>query len=462
MDETSFCLHGHFYQPPRGVLFDSGTVPEEPEAAPFRNWNEKIAAECYTPNANLGNFGLISFDLGVTLSQWFEHNLPETHQKILQAYHDYTAAHGTGNALAQSAHHTVLPLALDRDKETQVYWGLARFQHRYGRPSAGLWLPEMAVDLSTLQKLAGAGVRFTILSQAQVKEGEALPGAGPYWVELPDGARIAAYVRDDRLSLQLAYNAPELGGAGRWSREVLLPHRKRGHRLTLVGVDGETFGHHHKGEEHFLHWLLKYEAGAAGYLVTTLALDLQDHSPGERIEIRENSAWSCSHGLARWSEGCPCTPGDPNWKRPLRKAMDVLAEAVDGLYDEVAWSAGADPQRLRNDYVRVTLGQAASDFLADHALGGLSTQRAESLLKLLRAQAHRQSMFVSSAFAGDDLDRPESRYAIANALAAADLACQATSVDLAPEFSQWLALSVSSRTGRTGKDLLEEARELLQ
>lgn len=459
MDESFFCYHGHFYQPPRGVLFEGVPQPQELDAAPFRNWNEKIAAECYTPNAALGNFALMSFDIGANLLQWLEAHLPETYQQIIQADRDQRTRYGVGNALPQSAYHTVLPLASDQDKTTVIKWGLARFQHRYGRPAVGMWLPEMAVDLSTLQALARNGIQFTLLSQTQVRDGGALQGAGPYWVELPEGARIAVYVRDDKLSLQLAYGVRDLGGAGLWSRDVLMPHRKLRHRLTLVATDGETFGHYHAGEENFLHWLLKFEAGAAGYRVTTLARDLLEYPPQEYVEVCEATAWSCAHGLSRWSEGCPCTPGDSSWKSKLRRAMDSLAVGLDGLYQEAARATGVDPWALRDDYVRVDLGQASPQaLLAEHGLSGLDTTRAGSLFKLLRAQVHRQSMYGSSTFSYEDLDRPEPRYAIANALAAIQLTRQATGQDLEPDFGAKLALAVSGRSGRTGADLLDEAR----
>jgi hypothetical protein len=36
-----FCVHGHFYQPPREDPI-SNYIPDERGAEPFHNWNEKI------------------------------------------------------------------------------------------------------------------------------------------------------------------------------------------------------------------------------------------------------------------------------------------------------------------------------------------------------------------------------------------------------------------------------------
>ena len=61
----------------------------------------------------------------------------------------------------------ILPLANRRDRVTQVKWGIADFKHRFGRAPEGMWLPETAVDLETLQVLAENGIKFTILAPTQ-------------------------------------------------------------------------------------------------------------------------------------------------------------------------------------------------------------------------------------------------------------------------------------------------------
>ncbi|MBI2539198.1 MAG: hypothetical protein HYW04_05310, partial [Deltaproteobacteria bacterium] len=48
--ERYICIHGHFYQPPREDPWLDKIEPQE-SAHPFHDWNERIAAECYAPNA---------------------------------------------------------------------------------------------------------------------------------------------------------------------------------------------------------------------------------------------------------------------------------------------------------------------------------------------------------------------------------------------------------------------------
>jgi len=457
MTEHALCFHGHFYQPPRGNPFDDGDIPVEEGAEPYRNFNEKITAECYTPNAALGNFGLMSFNLGATLARWLEIHAPDTYTQIIEADRGYFAQHGVGNALAQPAHHTILPLCRRRDKDVQVRWGLMSFEHRFGHQAEGLWLPEMAVDLETLQVLHDAGVKYTILSQGQLKD--ANQGAGPYWVKLPSGDRMAVYARDDWHSNQLAFNVSTHGGAGRWARNVLAPLRKTFPRFLLLATDGETFGHHHRGEEHFLHWLLAYEATAAGFEVTTLGRDLREHAPEVELEVKEHTAWSCWHGLNRWSSGCDCTSGDPRWKPALRRAFDNLSANLDEAFIDFTRPFTSNPWQLREDYFRVRLGQITeSEYLRDVGLNGLKAEQARGLLRLLLAQFHRQRMYVSCTFYFEDLDRPEPRYGIANALRAILLTTEATGREFVEGFRQDLKPAVSNKNGLTGAQILAEVQ----
>ena len=44
------CIHGHFYQPPRENP-SLEYVELQDSAYPYHDWNERITAECYAPNA---------------------------------------------------------------------------------------------------------------------------------------------------------------------------------------------------------------------------------------------------------------------------------------------------------------------------------------------------------------------------------------------------------------------------
>jgi len=70
----TLAVHGHFYQPAREDPF-TGRVMRDPSAAPAHDWTDRVALESYAPNAELGNFERIGWDLGPTVARWMrEHD----------------------------------------------------------------------------------------------------------------------------------------------------------------------------------------------------------------------------------------------------------------------------------------------------------------------------------------------------------------------------------------------------
>ncbi|MGQ9654840.1 MAG: DUF3536 domain-containing protein, partial [Thermodesulfobacteriota bacterium] len=177
MKDKYICIHGHFYQPPRENPWLEA-VELQDSAYPYHDWNQRITAECYAANAAsrildrdgcierlVNNYGRISFDFGPTLLAWMERQEPDVYDAILQGDRDSRRRYsGHGSALAQAYNHIILPLATPRDKRTQVLWGIEDFRYRFGRDPEGMWLPETAVDLETLEILAAMGISFTILA----------------------------------------------------------------------------------------------------------------------------------------------------------------------------------------------------------------------------------------------------------------------------------------------------------
>ncbi len=192
------CIHGHFYQPPRENPW-LDVVEVQDSAAPYHDWNERITRECYAPNTRsrllddggriinlLNNYAWMSFNFGPTLLSWLGTEAPDVLRGIVEAdrlSRDRRGGHG--NALAQVYNHVIFPLASERDKRTQVAWGLADFRHRFGREPEGMWLAETAADVASLEALAEAGIRFTVLAPHQARRWRRL-GEKP-WVEIPSG-----------------------------------------------------------------------------------------------------------------------------------------------------------------------------------------------------------------------------------------------------------------------------------
>jgi alpha-amylase/alpha-mannosidase (GH57 family) len=76
---------------------------------------------------------------------------------------------GHGAAIAQAYNHIIMPLANTRDKHTQVIWAIRDFESRFARTPEGMWLPETAVDLETLEILAQQQIKFTVLAPHQAR-----------------------------------------------------------------------------------------------------------------------------------------------------------------------------------------------------------------------------------------------------------------------------------------------------
>ena len=456
----ALAVHSHFYQPPREDPF-TGVMPVERQAAPYHDFNEKVTAECYRPLAERGVFELLSFNIGPTLMGWLARYAPDVYSRITDADGGQVKRTGVGNALAQPAHHTILPLARRRDKLTQVRWGIASFRRRFGRQPRGMWLPEMAVDLETLDVLSEEGLSFTILSEQQVS-GDLRAGAGPYRVRLPRGGYFAVFVRDRDLSDAIAFSLPKLGDARVWASEVLTGRRDQ---LTLLATDGETFGHHHRRGIDFLEALLSggdlIRGGgtlrADPYAVLSLADTLRRRPPTFEVEVKERTAWSCWHGLDRWDAGCDCTPGDSAWKPALRSALDLLADEIDAMYLHETRRVVEQPWRLVDESIDIVLGLTDMRTLVnEHAKQVLNVGHSQRIGHLVKAQLHRQRMFTSCGWFFDDLDRFEPRYIVANAARAIQLCCQATGVDLGPVFRETLVSARSGVSGLTAAEVYDE------
>src|SRR5580692_604117 len=91
------CIHGHFYQPPRENPWLEA-VEVQDSAFPYHDWNERVTAECYAPNAHarfvdgegrieqiLSNYSRISFNFGPTLLSWMKEKGGDIYEAILEA-----------------------------------------------------------------------------------------------------------------------------------------------------------------------------------------------------------------------------------------------------------------------------------------------------------------------------------------------------------------------------------------
>ena len=384
-------IHGHFYQPPRENPW-TRIVEEQPGAAPFHDWSERVHFECYRPNAFvrigqtetgeerfINNYELISFNFGPTLLSWLEQHHAYTYQRIIEADRESALKHnGHGNAIAQAYGHAILPLCNERDLRTQIRWGVADFQYRFSRKPEAIWLPETACNNRVMDALIDEGLRFVILAPHQasrfrslshsdkVSEAEGTAAdcerdVGAPWLDVNENTidtsipylyrhrgnrekSIAVFFYEGSTSRAIAFekllkSSHELVDA--FARAV-------GNRQMInIATDGETYGHHFKFGDLCLAHVMEEEAPARGFTITNYGEYLDQHEPSHEVEINngprltklgssndigEGTSWSCIHGVGRWIRDCGCyTGGEPGWDQRWR---EPLRQALDYLRDE--------------------------------------------------------------------------------------------------------------------------------
>lgn len=484
------CIHGHFYQPPRENPWLEA-VETQDSAHPWHDWNERITDECYEPNATsrildsrdrirriINNYASISFNFGPTLLSWLQERAPQTYAAIVDADRISRARFGGhGCAIAQAYNHVILPLANARDKRTQVRWGLRDFEFRFGRKPEGMWLPETAADIESLEALAEAGIAFTILEPHQAKRfrkgGERtwtdaagnLDPAQAYRCLLPSGRAIALFFYDGHISRAVAFEnlltrgedfAHRLLGAARDSPRPALIH---------IATDGETYGHHHRFGDMALAYALQYIEENELAVLTNYGQYLAAHPPVHEVEIHEHTSWSCVHGVERWRSDCGCNTGGgagwhQRWRKPLREALDWLRDEGIALFEREAPKYLKDPWAARDAYIEVILDRTPESierFFAQHANG---TQNPQPALELLEMQRNLMLMFTSCGWFFNDLSGIETTQVLNYAARAIQLMESHGAHNLDAEFGARLAAAESNLPERgSGRDIWE--REIL-
>jgi len=467
--ERYVSVHCHFYQPPRENPWLE-SVEHQESAYPFHDWNERVTAECYAPNANsrilddegyitriVSNYSRISFNFGPTLLAWLERARPDVYQAILRAdVESRRRFSGHGSALAQAYNHSILPLCNPRDRRTQIEWGLRDFEYRFGRAPEGMWLPETAADTDTLEALVDAGLRFTILAPHQAAEvrppgrkdwrdvrGARIDPRRGYLTRLPSGRTLALFFYDGPVSQAVAFE--QLLSNGDKFRARLMgafdPTRE-GPQLVHIATDGETYGHHHRHGDMALAYALRTIEADPAVRLTNYGEHLERFPPDHEVRIVERSSWSCAHGIERWRSNCGCnTGGRPGWtqewRSPLRSALDWLRDRLAELYEDLAPRVLPQPWAARDAYVSVILDRSDGSverFFAEHGAESLTEAERITALKLLEMQRHALLMYTSCAWFFDELSGIETVQVLGYAGRAIQLAAELADIDVETAF----------------------------
>ena len=470
------CIHGHFYQPPRENAWLE-TVEKQDSAAPFHDWNERVCAECYSPNSLArvlddkkyltdltNNYSRISFNFGPTLLSWMEKEEPEVYQAILEAdKQSQQRFSGHGSAIAQAYNHMILPLANAHDKETQIKWGIYDFEKRFGRKPEALWLAETACNTPTLEALAKEGLKFVILAPGQCarvrKIGEEKwqeVGAGvdpkrPYFCRLPSGKIITLFFYDGPISQGIAFSDTLSSGEKFAARLLSTYNTSNEPQLMHIATDGETYGHHQKFAEMALAYCLKKVEENPDVKLTVYGEFLAKNPPTYEAQIVENTSWSCFHGVERWRSNCGCNSGgrpgwNQKWRGPLRSALDFVRDELIKTFETLGAQYFKNVWDARNDYISIILDRsldAQHRFFLKHATETAWRNRASALM-LLEMQRNAMLMYTSCGWFFDEISGLETVQIMHYAARALELNKQLTGHDLEPQFISLLEKAPSN------------------
>lgn len=432
------CIHGHFYQPPRENPWLEA-IEIQDSAHPYHDWNERVTAECYAPNSAsrildgesriidiVNNYARMSFNFGPTVLSWMETYSPEIYRALLDADRQSIEwRSGHGNAIAQAYNHLIMPLANKSDKRKQVLWGIKDFEYRFKRFPEGMWLPETAVDVETLEVLAECGIKFTILAPHQALRvrktgagkwkdvsGARIDPTRSYLCRLPSGRRINIFFYDGPISQAVAFE--RLLNKGEDFANRLLDGfsaLREWPQILNIATDGESYGHHHKFGDMALAYALNYIESDGIAKLTNYGEHLEKHPPTHEIEIIENTSWSCIHGTERWRSNCGCNSGghpgwNQEWRTLLREALEWLRDQLSFKFEHKAKEYLKDPWKARDEYIDVILNRSEENikrFLERHASRNLSMDETVIVLKLLEMQRHAMLMHTSCGWFFNEL-----------------------------------------------------------
>jgi hypothetical protein len=327
--------------------------------------------------------------------------------------------------MAQAYNHIIMPLANTRDKKTQIIWGIRDFQYRFKRMPEGMWLPETAVDVETLDMMADMGIKFTLLAPHQAESVRPIGGKDwtdasvdqidptrPYLINLPSGRRMNLFFYDSPVSHAVAFERL-LDSGEKFASRLLegFSDNRDWHQLMHICTDGESYGHHHRFGDMALSYALHHIESNNLAKVTNYGEFLENNPPKHEVKIFGETSWSCVHGVERWRSDCGCSSGahphwNQQWRVVLRSTLDWLRDELSEGFEEKAREFFKDPWAAREDYIDVILNRSEEkirDFFDKHVAKPIGRSDRIKAIGLMELQRHAMLMYTSCGWFFDDI-----------------------------------------------------------
>ena len=399
-------------------------------AYPYHDWNERITAECYAPNANARDprrrephrrdrqqlrvdelqlrpdAAVLARGEGARgLSRRSSRPTRESRRRF----------DGHGSALAQAYNHMILPLAsAARPAHAGRLGNRATSSTGSGARPEGMWLPETAVDVATLEALAAEGIAFTILAPHQARRvrrdrRRRLDGrrATRPWIRRCRTASRCRRARRSRSSSTTGRSPAPSPSSGCSSAGERFAERLAGAfadgagrpQLVHIATDGETYGHHHRHGDmalaYALHTLESRARSRRSRTTASSSRSIRRRTRRRSPRTRRGAAPTASSAGGATAAVRPGrTPGwTQAWRAPLREALDALRDtvgaALGGEGGDAARRSVEGARRLRSPSFSTAARTSVRRFLAAQAGRSLTAAERIEVLEAPRAPAPR-------------------------------------------------------------------------
>lgn len=395
METLQAVIGGHAYQPDRSFSI----VEEIPTSPDNIDWSFKAVQRVYGPLGELGLYDQLSYDFAPPLGRELRRIQRQNPGTDTKAIAELMKNGCHINGIATTAVHAILPHLSTQDKQLLVRAGIGDYVRLTGSKPTTFWLPEGALDNDSLSVLVNNGIKAFICAPEQIGSER------PSLITLGAEKNILALPFNSRVSREIAFDHEQRTNAEHFTSRVISPllQAKRDSNdpsPLIIFSDLETYGMYDiqkesnpsaPGSEFFLNYLIKHSLPDLDVEITSInsiVENLYEHIDClSEATIRENSAWSCSDGLARWDgeRDCP-ESGGAIWKAPFYRMHSRLNQTVDRV--------------IRNNVGEDAIREIASDTFDETILAKPSAQKVAALGAKILA-------LVSRASCGTFFDSPD-------------------------------------------------------
>ncbi len=318
-EKPYFGILAHGYQPPR--LFNVElTIAGKPYQAGFTvapEYNGMITGQVYKPILSETEQlppGLIT-SIYAPLRSYLKRNNPDLFAKLQAEVRN--TPNREYSILGDPLVHVILPLLPSDDQQMLLEAGKQAFINDFGFAPKGLWLPETAVSKEVLHNAAAAGYEFVPLRDDQVK-----PILDDTYIDAEHNICVVQTDKDEEIIVVLgnsnlsgfvSYTPWSTYDADEFMRARQQDHQNNKTNMIMM-MDLERYGHHQIGAEEFLIRASKIQE-SYGFTPLDMYRVLEKFKQGQRktfVKVKDNTSWSCIHGLARWTGDCCCdNPSEP-------------------------------------------------------------------------------------------------------------------------------------------------------